>query len=446
MSDHTTIHAVFIECFPPRPPQEASVARVGLTAREAESASARIDEQGGSVKALRGRRSALISLAVVTGIVAASCGSSKSTTTATTAAPSATTAAPSATTAAPSATTAAGSALADLAAACKQEGQVNLIALPDTWANYKGVLQSFRDKYPGVKNPVASPDASSQEELDAVVNLKGQAGMPDAVELSPAKAQAATDQGLWEPYKPTTWAQMPDGLKSPDNSWVAAYYGIIAISTNTKIVPNAPKTFADLKKPEYKGKVALNDDPRKAGAAFAGVVAAALANGGSLDDILPGIQFFADLKKSGNFIPMNITNATVLSGETPIAIDWSYNVPGLAADLKKAGLTVETNFPSDGIYGGYYSQGVIKGSPHQNCAKLWVEHILSDEGALGFLQGGAMPARYAELVKAGKVTADTKKNLPADDLIAKVKFMTPAQIAKANQLLTDKWGPMVADA
>ncbi|MEP6660300.1 MAG: ABC transporter substrate-binding protein, partial [Acidimicrobiales bacterium] len=350
------------------------------------------------------------------------------------------------TTAGGSATTAAGSALADLVTACKAEGKVNLIALPDTWANYKGILQAFRDKYPDVKNPVASPDISSQAELDAVVNLKGQADMPDALDVGPAKAQAATDQGLWEPYTPTTADQIPEGLRSADGNWVAAYYGIIAITTNTKIVTNAPKTFADLKKPEYKGKVALNDDPRKATAAFAGVVAAALANGGSADDIMPGIQFFSDLKKSGNFVPINITNATVLSGETPIAIDWSYNVPGLAAELQKAGLTVETNFPTDGIYGGYYSQGVVKGSPHQNCAKLWIEHILSDEGALGYIQGGAMPARYAELVKAGKVTAETKKNLPADELIAKVKFMTPAQIDKANKLLTDKWGPMVADA
>jgi putative spermidine/putrescine transport system substrate-binding protein len=371
---------------------------------------------------------------VSAGFVAASCGSSSNTS-----------AGGAGTTAASTATTA-GGALDSLVAACKTEGQVNLIALPDEWANYKGILQSFRDKYPGVKNPVASPDASSQEELDAIKNLKGQAGMPDNIDVSPAKAQDATDQGLWDPYKPTTWDQIPEGLKSADGSWVAAYYGIIAITTNTTIVKNAPKTFADLKKPEYKGKVALNDDPRKAGAAFAGVVAAALANGGSADDIMPGIQFFADLKKSGNFVPINITKATVLSGETPIAIDWSYNVPGLAADLQKAGLTVETDFPSDGIYGGYYSQGVIKGSPHPNCAKLWVEHILSDEGALGYLQGGAMPARYAELVKANKVTADAKKNLPADDLISQIKFMTPAQIAKANQLLTDNWGKMVADA
>ena len=101
----------------------------------------------------------------------------------------------------------------------------------------------------------------------------------------------------------------------------------MAISTNTTIVNNAPKTFADLTKPEYKGLVALNGDPREAGAAFAAVMAASIANGGSADDIMPGIQFFADLKASGNLGGTDVTKATVLSGETPIAIDWSYNVP-----------------------------------------------------------------------------------------------------------------------
>ncbi len=334
----------------------------------------------------------------------------------------------------------------ELIDACTAEKKVNLIALPDEWANYKGILQAFRDKYAGVENPVASPDISSQEELDAINNLKGQADMPDSIDVSPAKAQDAIDQGLWEPYKPSSWDQIPDGLKDPNGNWVAAYYGIMAITTNTKIVKVAPKTFADLKKADYKGQVALNGDPRKAGAAFAAVMAASLANGGSPDDIMPGIQFFADLKKSGNLIPTQVDKQTVLSGETPIAIDWSYNVPGLQKALQDAGLTVETNFPSDGIYGGYYAQGVVKGSPHQNCAKLWVEHILSDEGALGYLEGGAMPARFNALVAEGKVSAEQMKNLPPADLVAKVSFLTMAQVKKANEALQANWGPMVADA
>ena len=77
---------------------------------------------------------------------------------------------------------------------------------------------------------------------------------------------------------------------------------------------------------------------------------------------------------------------------------------------------------------------------------MWIEHILSDEGALGYLQGGAMPARFQELVKADKISAADMENLPAADLIAQVKFLTQEQITKANQALTDNWDKMVLQA
>ena len=382
-------------------------------------------------------------------LVLAACGDDESSTATTAPAPETTAAPAPETTAAPAPETTAGTAdpLAALYQECLDNGaKVNLIALPDEWANYKGILQSFRDKYPGVENPVASPDASSKEEMEAVQTLAGQADMPDNVDVSPAIAQEMVDAGLFEPYVLTSDAEIPAGLKDAANNWTAAYYGIMAITTNTTIVPTAPKTFADLTKPEYKGLVALNGDPREAGSAFAAVMAASIANGGSADDIMPGIQFFADLKKSGNLGGTDVTKETVLSGETPIAIDWSYNVPGLKADLEAAGLTVEVNFPSDGIYGGFYGQGVVKNSPNQACSKLWMEHIFSDEGALGYLEGGAVPARIDALVKAGKVTEDSKKNLPPEELLSQVNFLTPAQIAAAKAVLAEQWGPMVADA
>ena len=331
--------------------------------------------------------------------------------------------------------------------ACVAEGgKVNLIALPDTWANYKGILASFREKYPDVENPVANPDASSADEMNAVETLKGQADQPDNVDVSPAIAQEMADKGLFEPYTVSTDSEIPAGLKDAASNYTAAYYGIMALTTNTTIVPNAPKSFADLLKPEYKGLVNLNGDPREAGAAFAAVMAASIANGGSADDILPGIQFFADLKAAGNLGGTDVTPELMLSGETPIAIDWSYNVPGLKTQLEDAGLTVEVTFPTDGIYGGFYGQGVVKDGPHPSCSKLWMEHIFSNEGALGYLEGGAVPARIVALTEAGLVTADSKKNLPPDELLNQVKFLTPAQIAAAKDVLATNWGPMVADA
>ena len=99
--------------------------------------------------------------------------------------------------------------------------------------------------------------------------------------------------------------------------------------------------------------------------------------------------------------------------------------------------------PSDGVYSGYYAQGVVAGSPNPNAAKLWIDHIVSDEGALGYIEGGAVPARYAALVAAGKVTDDMKKNMPSEDLLSKVAFPSQDQIAKAKEVLADQWPKLV---
>ncbi|MEI6363145.1 MAG: ABC transporter substrate-binding protein [Actinomycetes bacterium] len=360
-----------------------------------------------------------------------------------------------ASTAASAAASAAGSAVAtgavcgdtvdQIAAKAKEEGNVNLIALPDTWANYAGILKSFRDTY-GLEAPVATPDASSADELTAIKTLAGQPDKPDSIDIGPSFVEQAKSEGAIEPYKTTNWAEIPDNLKDPAGNWVGAYYGIMSIASNSTLVKNPPKTWADLKKPEYKGQVTLNGDPRQAGAAFAAVVAASLANGGSYDDLMPGIQYFADLKKSGNLQVIDVTPAAMVSGDVPIALDWTYNFPGVVSQMKDAGFDLNVTIPTDGLYGSYYAQSVVKDAVHPCAARLWLEHITGDEGALGYLAGGAIPARYAALDAAGKITADMKKSLPSADLISKITFPTAAQTEAMKKQLTDNWGPMVADA
>jgi len=338
-----------------------------------------------------------------------------------------------------------GNTVEEIAAAAQTEGQVNLIALPDTWANYKGILESFRSKY-GIDAPVANPNASSADELTAARTLAGQPDMPDAFDIGPSFIQEALDEGLITSYQTTNWDEIPDELKGENGEWIGSYYGIMAIATNTTIAPNAPRTWADLKKPEYAGMVTLNGDPREAGAAFAAVVAAALANGGSYDDIMPGIEYFAELKSSGNLQTIDVTEAALLSGEVPIALDWTYNFPGIQAQLAEVGFDMEVVIPSDGLYGAYYAQMPVANSPHPCGARLWMEHITGNDGALGYLEGGAIPARLAAMLEAGVVPEEATANLPPAEDIAKISFPTAEQTEAMKAQLTENWGPMVADA
>jgi len=65
-----------------------------------------------------------------------------------------------------------GGRLAGIEAACKKEGQLNVIALPHYWADYASMLAGFKAKY-GVKIDEADPEAGSQDEIDAAIASKG---------------------------------------------------------------------------------------------------------------------------------------------------------------------------------------------------------------------------------------------------------------------------------
>ncbi|MCL2729947.1 MAG: extracellular solute-binding protein, partial [Actinomycetia bacterium] len=193
-----------------------------------------------------------------------------------------------------------------LVAAAKKEGTLNAIALPPDWANYGAVIAAFEKKY-GIKVQDENPDGASQDEINAITSRKGQRRAPDVVDLGNSFALNAASQGILAPYKVATWDDIPAAQKDPGGLRYDDYGGYVSIGCDAKAVKVCPTTFADLLKPQYKGQVALNGDPTKSGSAFGGVYAAALANGGSLDDIRPGLDFFHKLRASGNFNPVEST-------------------------------------------------------------------------------------------------------------------------------------------
>lgn len=143
-----------------------------------------------------------------------------------------------------------------------------------------------------------APDDSSGQELQAVITYKNNKSTgPDTVDVGPSFASEGIAEGLWDPYRNSHWNSIPDAMKDPKGYWVGDYYGVEAFAVNTTMVKNVPQDWADLLKPEYKNTIGINGDTRSSNDAFMAVWAAALANGGSLDNILPGIEFLAKLKK-----------------------------------------------------------------------------------------------------------------------------------------------------
>jgi putative spermidine/putrescine transport system substrate-binding protein len=324
-----------------------------------------------------------------------------------------------------------------LVAAAKEEGELNVIALPPDWTNYAEVIDTFSKKY-GIKVNSAQPDASSQDEINAAKQLAGTDRAPDVFDLGPSVATANAD--LFAPYKVQTWEDVPDELKDPDGRFVSDYGGLMSIGYDAKAVP-APTSVKDLLKPEYKGKVALNGDPTQAGAAFTGVVMAALGNGGSADDIKPGVDFFAQLKKAGNFLPVDPTPATIASGQTPVVIDWDYtNAAQTVALQGKRDWKVVV--PQEALVSSYYVQAINKDAPHPAAARLWQEFLYSDEGQNLWLEGFGRPVREAAMVEAGTIDQAAYAKLPKAQ--GEPVSLTEEQSNQAKEYLGANWAKAIS--
>jgi putative spermidine/putrescine transport system substrate-binding protein len=332
---------------------------------------------------------------------------------------------------------------ADLVTACKAEGMLTIIATPPNWANYGEIFADFQATT-GVQLNSLDPNAGSADELAAIVANKGNKGpqAPDIVDVGYAYGDQGVTAGDYQAYKGTYSSKLPAttlGIPTsdPNGMWTIGYYGIMVIETNTAVVKNAPKNWSDLLDPQYKGQVALAGDPQSSNQAIQAVYAAALANGGSLDNAQPGLDFFKKLNAAGNFVPVIAKVGTIAQGATPIELAWNYNALGDKQSLA-GNPPIEIDYPSPSI-GGAYVQAISAYAPHPNCAKVWMEIIHSDQGQLAWIKGGASGVSEADMISRKAVPADVLSTLPDPKVLSSAVAPTVAQLTAAKALITGGW-------
>lgn len=318
-----------------------------------------------------------------------------------------------------------------LVAAAKKEGKLNVIGLAEDWANYAGLMGRFEAKY-GIAVDSSTPEASSREQLSAAARLKGNPGAPDVFDLSAAVAAAARSR--LAPYKVTTWGDIPDSAKDPGGRFVGGYGGLMSIGYDARRVP-APATVVDLTKPAYRGKVAINGDPTRAGSALHAVLMAALGNGGSAQEVGPGVALLARLKQDGVLVSGRVTTSSIAGGRTPVVLDWDYTNVQRAAVLP-SDVDWRVVVPKATV-GEYSVQAINLHAPHPAAARLWQEFVLSDEGQNLFLRSRVRPARADAMRASGALEAAGAALLPS--VGGPAVLPTPQQVATAKEYLDEHW-------
>ena len=403
----------------------------------------------------------IVSLLVIGAAVLAACGPAATATMAPapTTAPAATMAP--ATTMAPAATTApaatAAPVMADfskvtslkdaggmdaLIAAAQKEGELNVITLPRDWCDYGDMMDNFAKKY-SIKVNSLNPDGGSADELQAIKDNMSNKGpqAPDVIDVGPAFGPLAKSQNMLAAYKVATWDTIK-GTNDADGFYYVDYSGVMVLEVNSDVVKTLPATYKDLLKPIYKGQVALAGDPRASNQAAQSVYAAALANGGTLDNIQPGLDFFAQLNKSGNLLPLIADSGPIAKGETPITFQWSWNA-NANKDNFKGNPNITIVYPTDVNWGGYYYQAVSAYAPHPAAARLWEEYLYSDEGQSTWVKGYCAPARLADLKARNVLTPELLAKLPDPALLAASVVPSGDQLTKARAAVKDQWDKIV---
>lgn len=274
--------------------------------------------------------------------------------------------------------------LSELEAKARAEGQVNSVGMPDSWANWKDTWRDLGNQY-GLKHQ--DTDMSSAQEIAKFAAEKEDA-TADIGDVGAAFAPIAVQQGVTQPYKPSTWSEIPDWAKDADGHWMLGYTGTIAFIVNNELVSKVPTSWASLRDGDYQVTVG---DVGVAAQANSAILAAAFALGGDESNLTPALDLFADLARQGRLSPVDTNIANLEKGEIEMAVLWDFNALNYRDQIDRERFTVV--IPSDGSLISGYATIINKYAKNPNAAKLAREYILSDAGQINLARGYARPIR-----------------------------------------------------
>ncbi|WP_431857118.1 ABC transporter substrate-binding protein [Azospirillum sp.] len=320
-------------------------------------------------------------------------------------------------------------ALVAAAAATPAAAQQSAICYncPPEWADWASQLKAIKDDL-GIAVPF--DNKNSGQALSALIAEKDRPVADVAYFGGPVGIQAKA-AGVVASYKPAKWDEIPAGEKDSDGSWFAIHSGTLGLFVNKDALGGkpVPRSWADLKKPDYAGMVGYLD-PTSAAVGYVGAVAVNLALGGDYNSFDKAIGWFKDLQKNQPIVPKQTSYARVLSGEIPILIDYDFNAYR-AKYTDKA--PVEFVIPAEGSVSVPYVMSLVKNGPNPENGKKILDYVLSDKGQALWGNAFMRPVRAAAL--SPEMAA---KFLPAADY-ARVKPVDLAKMAAAQKGFTDRY-------
>jgi iron(III) transport system substrate-binding protein len=253
----------------------------------------------------------------------------------------------------------------DLIEAAKKEGKFTYYTADFTEPEQE-VIKAFNKRFPFVRVELVRAPGGQ-----LITRIKTEAA---AGKLS-ADAVNHSDRGLmqgiadlFQDYTPPNAKDYRDDVLVSPKLWPRSTLGW-SIGYNTELEKNPPKSWMDLRKPEY--------GPKKIGQVIG-------PSGGTtwtrimFERQVLGEDYWAKQAKTQPVLfPSGApTSDAMVRGEISIGV-LLYNIVYIK---KRDGAPVDAIFPSDGVPVNYYAAGVTKTAANPNAAKLFLNWCMSEEG------------------------------------------------------------------
>ena len=217
--------------------------------------------------------------------------------------------------------------------------------------------------------------------------IRGSTG-PTAARLEAEKANPQADvmwgvfndymvssarKGLLEPYAAKESQAIAARFKAPDNMWQGVTLVTVAFAVNQKKIAElklpAPKTWADLIDPKFKGHIVMSN-PSTSGTAYL-LLASHVSRLG--ED--KAFQYYDALDRNLSQVTKSggAPGRMAASGETPIGIALAYEVEV----ARKQGAPIDVIFPSDGVAWTFEANGLVKGAKNPANARRFLDWAVS---------------------------------------------------------------------
>lgn len=233
--------------------------------------------------------------------------------------------------------------------------------------------------------------------------VKSRLGQVDVATNTLLNSIAGEKEGLWAPLdksKATNMANLyPNAVYSPYTVFVNV--GDYVLAYNADKIKEPPAGWNDLWNPAYKNHVVIYGFEHIPTLSL--MVLQAQKNGGSIDNIQPGLDRMASLVKSGNLIgALDVESQMVSLFQTEDAWLGMLATGRMKELLEKGVKNVKFTRPPEGTFPLISTVNVAKAAKNLDKAHAFVNYILSPEVQLAF----ATRNLYAPTVRNAPIPPD----------------------------------------